>query len=75
MLRYVAPQQWAKVLPPQIVAVVAGTGAMVVLDQMIGLNTGIETIGSHFGVTAIPSGLPMPHIPEGVTIESMTRER
>ena len=31
-----------------------------------GDSFGIETIGSHFGVNAIPKQLPSPHLPEGL---------
>jgi hypothetical protein len=33
----------------QIVAVIAGTAALALVDGPLGISTGIETIGSHFG--------------------------
>lgn len=67
----------------QIVAVIAGTGTLVILDMAINggqhVQTaataltgpfGIETIGSHFGAGAIPSSLPMPRWPEGGAVRA-----
>jgi MFS superfamily sulfate permease-like transporter len=60
----------------QIVAVLGGTLGLVAVDALLGgggsssIGTGpfgIETIGSHYGVNAIPSSLPSPHIPVGLT--------
>ena len=55
-------------------AVIAGSLAMVGLEYGLGLHTGIETIGSHFGADAIPTSLPMPHWPEGVTLDTVSGE-
>jgi SulP family sulfate permease len=55
------PAAWAKSVPPQIVAVVAGTLVVAALEAG-GVHTGIDTIGTRFGVDAIPSGLPLPHL-------------
>jgi SulP family sulfate permease len=55
------PASWARNVPPQIVAVVAGTLVVASLEAA-GVHTGIQTIGSRFGEGAIPSGLPMPHL-------------
>lgn len=52
------PQRWAKIVPASIIAVVAGT--MVVAA----FNLPVETIGSRFGIEAIPRGLPAPALPE-----------
>ena len=60
------PASWAKVVPPQIVAVVVGSLALGVSSASFGESFGIETIGSHFGNDAIPRSLPSPHFPEGI---------
>jgi SulP family sulfate permease len=52
------PPQIGRKLPASIVAVVLGTAAV----AMFGLD--VETIGSRYGVDAIPQSLPMPHLPE-----------
>ncbi len=55
------PAAWARTVPPQIVAVVAGTLVVAGLEAA-GIHSGIETIGSRFGADAIPSSLPVPHL-------------
>jgi len=65
------PSTWAKALPPQIVAVAAGTAALLLIDGPLGMHSGIETIGSHFGTNAIPSSLPTPHLPEGFSLDAL----
>jgi SulP family sulfate permease len=55
------PAAWARNVPPQIVAVVAGTLIVAGLEAA-GVHTGIQTISSRFGEGAIPSALPMPHL-------------
>jgi SulP family sulfate permease len=52
------PARWARRLPSSIAVVLLGTG-VVALGQL-----GVETIGSRYGVNAIPQSLPMPHWPE-----------
>jgi SulP family sulfate permease len=51
------PRRWARRVPAGIVAVVAGTLAVALLQIPV------ETIGSRFGPDAIPRGLPMPAWP------------
>lgn len=65
------PASWAKVVPAQIAAVVGGTLAIAMVDGPAHLSTGIETIGSHFGSGAIPNHLPMPGVPEALTLETV----
>lgn len=65
------PQRWISIVPPQIAAVVAGTLALFLIEGPLGLHTGIETIGSHFGANAIPNSLPMPHVPTGFSLEAV----
>ncbi|MEP6669047.1 MAG: SulP family inorganic anion transporter [Chthoniobacter sp.] len=52
------PHQWARHVPGTIVAIVLGTALVTVL------HLPVETIGSRFGVDAIPRSLPMPHWPQ-----------
>ncbi len=52
------PSVWARRIPASIVAVVLGTAAVALF------HIPVETIGSRFGLDAIPRGLPMPHLPE-----------
>ena len=56
------PASWARVVPPQIAAVAAGLAVMTAASAA-GLETGIDTIGSRFGAGAIPTALPLPHLP------------
>lgn len=65
------PSSWKKTLPPQIVAVLAGTAGLILIDGPLGLHSGIETIGSHFGANAIPSSIPSPHLPEGFSLDAL----
>lgn len=51
------PRSWGRRVPASIVAVVAGTLAVVTLQIPV------ETIGSRFGLDAIPHGLPAPAWP------------
>ncbi len=51
------PQRWAKIMPASIVAVVVGTALVAAL------HLPVETIGSRFGLDAIPRGLPTPAWP------------
>ena len=46
------PKRWTRYVPGSIVAVIAGTSAVVFLDLPV------ATISSRFGVDAFPSGLP-----------------
>jgi hypothetical protein len=55
------------VLPPPIVAIGLGTIGLTAYTMLTGVESGIETIGTHFGVGAIPTSLPMPGLPEGIT--------
>ena len=66
------PTAWARVVPPQIVAVVAGTVVLAGLEAA-GVQTDIQTIGTRFGADAIPSGLPTPHLalPDVATLEGL----
>ena len=57
------PKPWGRVLAPHMVTVVGGTLLATLATVGLGMDTGIETIGSHYGVDAIPQSLPMPHIP------------
>ena len=68
------PAAWAKVVPPQIVVVAAATAVVAGLDAG-GLADGIETIGSRFGMDAIPSGLPAPSftLPSADTLSNLVR--
>ncbi|KXZ47557.1 hypothetical protein GPECTOR_34g716 [Gonium pectorale] len=60
------PKEWAKVVPPPILAIAAGTlGLQLFSALQPGTDLGIETIGSHFGAGAIPRSLPSLHWPEG----------
>lgn len=52
------PGSWARRIPASIVAVILGT-LVVALFQV-----NVPTIGSRFGVDAIPRSLPVPHWPE-----------
>jgi sulfate permease, SulP family len=51
------PQRWGRRIPASIVAVIAGTLAVALL------NVPVETIGTRFGPDAIPRSLPAPHFP------------
>lgn len=51
------PQRWAKIVPASIVAVIVGT------IVVAALNLPVATIGSRFGLDAIPRGLPAPTWP------------
>jgi rhodanese-related sulfurtransferase len=68
------PAAWAKVVPPQIVVVAVATAAVAGLDAG-GLANGIETIGSRFGMDAIPSSLPAPSFtfPSAETVSNLVR--
>ncbi len=56
-----------QVLPTPIVAIVAGTLGLQLLQlAQPGVELGIETIGSHFGSGAIPRSLPSLQWPEGL---------
>ncbi len=63
------PRLGLKKIPSPIVVLVASTLAAWMLQRFAGIH--IETIGDRFG--AIPSGLPMPHLPE--TSFAEVRER
>lgn len=52
------PAKWARRVPGTIVAVAVGTIAVTLL------RLPVETIGSRFGMDAIPRNLPMPHWPQ-----------
>jgi SulP family sulfate permease len=60
------PPAFAKVVPPQIVAVVVGSAVLGAAGSLFGESFGIETIGSHFGADAIPKTLPAPSFPSGL---------
>jgi SulP family sulfate permease len=66
------PAAWARAVPPQIVAIVAGTLVVAGLEAS-GVRTGIDTIGTRFGADAIPSHLPSPHLalPSLATMEAL----
>ena len=51
------PRRWAARIPASIIAVIAATAAVV------WFHLPVETIGSRFGVEAIPRGLPAPAWP------------
>jgi SulP family sulfate permease len=52
------PAKWARRVPGTIVAVIVGTIAVAAF------HLPVETIGSRFGVDAIPRNLPTPHWPQ-----------
>jgi SulP family sulfate permease len=54
------PARWGRVVPGTLVALVAGSVAVVVLD--LDQRWGVEMIGSRFG--GIPSALPAPGLPD-----------
>ncbi len=58
------PAKWAR-LPASIVAVVLGTTAVALLDLKV------ATIGSSFGLNAIPHSLPLPGWPADLHFESV----
>ena len=57
------PKPWGRVLAPHMVTVVGGTLLATLATVGLGMDTGIETIGSHYGVDAIPQSFPMPQLP------------
>ncbi|GLC69680.1 hypothetical protein PLESTF_000863900 [Pleodorina starrii] len=62
------PKEWAKVVPTPIVAIVAGTLGLQLLQLANpGMELGIETIGTHFGAGAIPRSLPTLQWPQGLS--------
>ncbi|KAG2429652.1 hypothetical protein HYH02_013991 [Chlamydomonas schloesseri] len=66
------PKEWAKVVPQPIMAITAGTLALLGLQALNpGVDLGIETIGSHFGAGAIPQSLPSLQWPDGLTLETL----
>lgn len=58
------PRRWARV-PSSIVAVVLGTAAVALFQLKV------ATIGGTFGPDAIPRGVPLPHWPAGLRVESV----
>lgn len=52
------PGKWARRMPGTIVAVLVGTIVVALL------RLPVETIGSRFGIDAIPRSLPLPHWPQ-----------
>ena len=52
------PAKWTRRVPGTIIAVILGTLVVAVWEIPV------ETIGSRFGIDAIPRNLPAPHIPQ-----------